>query len=194
MRSCGLACREWPGQCSRPRRWQAPNRDVRRVTTAGDWVLSKSSAHPNDRTLAYSRIHLVRNVDGSGSMCTPVQSTAQDRITATTRRLHRLSQGRHQTWTVATDELLQAHRRCHCACSTVSAKCAMDRQVWMDRFAAHLRQLGAPCKSELLSQIAADRYRRRGHMEPEESASTEHASWPPIRLRVHQTPASVPFR
>ena len=63
----------------------------------------------------------------------------------------------------------------------VSAQyCEVDEQAWLDRFVAQLRHLGAPCTSALLYQIAADRYRTHCHSEPEESATTEFASWPPI--------------
>ena len=62
----------------------------------------------------------------------------------------------------------------------VAQYCGVDEQAWLDRFVAQLRHLGAPCKSALLYQIAADRYRTHGHSEPEESATTEFAGWPPI--------------
>jgi hypothetical protein len=64
--------------------------------------------------------------------------------------------------------------------TVVAQYCAVDRQAWMDRFVAQLRRLGAPCKGELLYEVAANRHRTHGHHEPEESATTEFASWPPI--------------
>lgn len=68
-----------------------------------------------------------------------------------------------------------------CLHGTVAAQyCEVDEQAWMDRFVAQLRHLGAPCKGALLYEIAADRYRTHGHLEPEEAATTEFAGWPPI--------------